>query len=414
MDIPRAPVRKKRRLIYGGIGIAALAITTVALGSLKPAAPTVNRDIVLLDTVRQGSLLREVRGPGTLVPEQIRWISAVVAGRVEKRLVEPGQRVEPSTVLLELSNPDVQIQVLNAERQLTAAEAELVTLRTSLESQRLNQAATVASVNQQYREAKRNAEANEELARQGLISTNELKTAQDRADELTTRLQLEKDRLALFESTMEGQLRVQQEQVDRLRSIASFQRSMENSMVVRAGASGVVQELPLEVGQWANSGAVLAKVVQPGKLKAVLRIPETQAKDVQLGLSARIDTRNGIIPGHVVRIDPASVQSSVTMDIALDSTLPPGARPDLSVDGTIEIERLENVVYMGRPTYGQPNSTVGIFKLEADGSHASRASVKLGRASVNAVEVVQGLKPGDVVILSDMSRWDAVDRVRLR
>ncbi|MGE0353680.1 MAG: HlyD family secretion protein [Gemmatimonadales bacterium] len=414
MDIPRAPVRKKRRLIYGGIGVAALAITTVALGSLKPAAPTVNRDIVLLDTVRQGSLLREVRGPGTLVPEQIRWISAVVAGRVEKRLVEPGQRVEPSTVLLELSNPDVQIQVLNAERQLTAAEAELVTLRTSLESQRLNQAATVASVNQQYREAKRNAEANEELARQGLISTNELKTAQDRADELTTRLQLEKDRLALFESTMEGQLRVQQEQVDRLRSIASFQRSMENSMVVRAGASGVVQELPLEVGQWANSGAVLAKVVQPGKLKAVLRIPETQAKDVQLGLSARIDTRNGIIPGHVVRIDPASVQSSVTMDIALDSTLPPGARPDLSVDGTIEIERLEDVVYMGRPTYGQPNSTVGIFKLEADGSHASRASVKLGRASVNAVEVVQGLKPGDVVILSDMSRWDAVDRVRLR
>jgi multidrug resistance efflux pump len=359
-------------------------------------------------------MVREVRGPGNLVPEQIRWVSAVAPGRVERKLVQPGERVSAATVLLELSNPDVQIQLLQAERQLTDAQAQLVSLKTQLETQRLNQAGVVASVRSEYREAIRKAVADSALAGQDLISSADYARSQDRAEELTERLQVEQQRLQIYTENISSQLAVQEAQVGRLKAVADFQRGLVNAMVVRAGADGVLQELPLEVGQWAISGATLAKVVQPERLKAVLRIPETQAKDVAVGQTAAIDTRNGIIPGRVVRIDPASSNGTVAVDVTLTAALPKGARPDLSVDGTIEIERLGRVLHVGRPAYGQANATVGLFRLVKGSNEAERVRVELGRSSVNAIEVVRGLSPGDVVILSDMSRWDAVDRVRLK
>jgi HlyD family secretion protein len=413
VDIARTPTRNRKRWIYGAIGLFAVVLTTVALGRLEPAAPSVDAGPLWTDTVKQGNMVRDVRGPGTLVPEQIRWITAVTAGRVERVMVQPGAPVDENTVLMVLSNPDVQIQTLDADRQLTAAESELVNLRTTLESQRLNQAGSVASVRSQYREAMRKVEADSELARQGLISKNELKTSEDRAEELTARLKIEEQRLELLSSTVESQIAIQQRQVERLRSIAAFQRDQEKSMVVRAGARGVLQELPLQVGQWANPGATLAKVVQPGLLKAVLRIPETQARDVAIGQNATIDTRNGVVKGRVVRIDPASTMATVAVDVAMEQPLPRGARPDLSVDGTIELERLVNVLHVGRPAYGQSNSTIGLFRVDPDRRTATRVSVQLGRNSVNSVEVRQGLRAGDVVILSDMSRWDEMPKVKL-
>lgn len=413
MDIARAPTKNRKRWIYAAVGLVAVVSMTVALSKLEPASPGVDGGSLWRDTVRQGEMLREVRGPGTLVPEQIRWITAVTAGRVERVMVQPGATVDQNTVLMVLTNPDVQIQTLDADRQLTAAEADLVNLRTNLESQRLNQASAVAAIRSQYREALRKADGDAELARQGLISTNELKTSQDRAEEFTNRMHIEEQRLELLTSTVASQLEVQKRQVDRLRSIASFQREQEQSMVVKAGATGVLQELPLQMGQWANPGATLAKVVQPGSLKAVLRIPETQARDVAIGQSASIDTRNGIVKGRVVRQDPASTNGTVAVDVTLELPLPRGARPDLSVDGTIEIERLSKVLHMGRPAYGQPNSTVGIFRLDPGGNTATRVNVQLGRTSVNSVEILKGLNVGDVVILSDMSRYDEVEKVKI-
>jgi multidrug resistance efflux pump len=359
-------------------------------------------------------MLREVRGPGTLVPEQIRWVSAVVPGRVDKKLVQPGERVTAGTVLLELSNPDVEIQRLQAERSLTESQAQLVSLKTTLETQRLNQAGVVATVRAEYREALRKAAADSDLAVRDLISTSEYARSRDRAEEYTERLEVEQQRLQIYTENIDSQLAVQQTQVRRLKAVADFQRSMVDAMVVRAGASGVLQELPLEVGQWAISGATLAKVVQPERLKAVLRIPETQARDVAIGQTATIDTRNGIVKGHVIRIDPASLNGTVAVDVTFTEPLPKGARPDLSVDGTIEIERLDNVLHVGRPAYGQANSTVGLFRMVKDSREAERVRVELGRSSVNAIEIVRGLAVGDVVILSDMSRWDGVERVRLK
>ncbi|HLU24739.1 MAG TPA: HlyD family efflux transporter periplasmic adaptor subunit [Longimicrobiales bacterium] len=414
MDIPREPKKKRGRYVIIALGIGAVALTTLALSRLKPAAPSVDRAAIWVDTVRMGEMVRQVRGPGTLVPEEIRWISAIAPGRVEKKLVQPGSPVEDTTVLLILSNPDVQLQALEAERQLTQSEAELVNLRATLETQRLNQEAAVASVRAQYNEAMRQVEASQKLAERGLIAEMELSRAKDTAEELAKRLEVELQRLEILSQQVEAQLAVQQAQVERNRAIVAFQREQIASMTVRAGAPGVLQELPLEVGQWANSGAVLARVVQPGRLKAVLRIPETQAKDVVLGQKAYIDTRNGIIPGRVIRIDPAVQTGTVGVDVALEGELPPGARPDLSVDGTIEIERLDNVLHVGRPAYGQPNSRIGLFRLVDGGRAAERVYVTLGRASVNTIEIVDGLQPGDVVILSDMSQWDAFDRVRLR
>ncbi len=414
MDIPREKKPDRRRILYIGGGIAALAVTTVGLARLKPAAPTVEAGTLWMDTVRQGPMTREVRGPGTLVPEQIRWVSAVAPGRVEKKLVLPGARVTAGTILLELSNPDVQIQLLQAERQLTDAQAQLVSLKTTLETQKLNQEGVVANIRSEYREALRKAASDSALAAQDLISSSDYARSKDKAEEFTARLAVEQQRLEIYAQNIQSQLDVQKAQVERMRAVAEFQRGLVNAMVVRAGADGVLQELPIEVGQWAISGATLAKVVQPERLKAVLRIPETQARDVTIGQSAAIDTRNGIVNGHVIRMDPASQNGTVTVDVALDDKLPKGARPDLSVDGTVMLERLDNVLNVGRPAYGQANSTVGIFRVIPGTDEAERVRVELGRNSVNTIEIVRGLNKGDVVILSDMSRWDAVDRVKLK
>ena len=418
MDIPRpAQPKGRKRLMYGGAALAALVTVTVALSRLEPAAPTVDRGTIWFDTVRQGSMLRQVRGPGTLVPEQMRQVSAVTSGRVERILSAPGDTVSPGTILIELSNPDEQLQALQADQQLSAAEAQLVSTRSNLQTQILGQEATVATARADYADAKRQADNAVELAPKGLIAEQEVKRLQERAEQMAARLKSEIQRLEVFRSTMDEQIAAQQSQVERLREVVDFRRRRLESMRVRAGAGGVLRDLgtpQLEEGQWVLAGMRLATVVQPGRLKAELRIPETQARDVVIGQQALIDTRTDTIQGHVSRVDPASQSGTVTVDVVLEGELPRGARPDLSVDGTVEIERLDDVLYMGRPAYGQSNSMVGIFKLDPDGNTARRVNVRLGRASVNQIEIVDGLAKGDVVVLSDMSRWDAVDRVRIR
>ncbi len=414
MDIPRAPAKRGRKqLLYSVLAIVAVVLASLGLHGLKPAAPRVDRSAVWIDSVVRGPLVIEVRGPGTLVPERIRYISAVTAGRVERRLAEAGQVVKAETVLLVLSNPDVQLEALESERQLTVSRADQVNLHADLASQRLNQEAQVAGAKAAYLDARRNAEAAESLAAKELIAANEASRARDHVQELDTRYKVEQERLDVITQAADSQLALQQAQVDRLRDVNQFQRGRVRSMVVTAGANGILQELPLEVGQWAQSGATLARIVEPGRLKAVLRIPETQAKDVTIGQPAAIDTRNGIARGKVMRIDPAVQNGTVTVDVSLEGELPRGARPDLSVDGTIQVERLDNVLHLGRPAFGQTGGTVGLFKLTPDGKEAVRATVRLGRTSVNSVEILGGLQPGDKVIISDMSRWDGVERVRV-
>ncbi len=414
MDIPRPKTRSKKRWVYGSLALAAVLLMTVALSKLEPAAPSVELSTIWMDTVQRGTMVREVSGPGTLVPEQIRFISAVTAGRVERVLLEPGVTVDSSTVLLVLSNPDVQLQQMEAQRQLAGAEAELASLEALLENQRLNQEAVVATVQADYNEAVRQMTINQELADRGLISRLELQNAVGRATELETRLKIEQQRLNFIARSTEAQLSAQRSNIQRLQGLAAFQQRYVESMQVTAGTRGVLRELPLQEGQWVNPGDRLAVVVQPGRLKAEVRVPETQARDVAIGQSATIDTRNGIIPGRVARIDPAVENGTVTVDIELEGPLPRGARPDLSVDGTIEIERLEDVLYVGRPAYGQAESTVGLFKLADNGDSALRTQVRLGRSSVNTIEVQSGLAEGDVVILSDMSAYESADRVKLQ
>lgn len=413
MDVPRKSTRKRRRWIFGGVGLAALALVTLALSNLKPAAPSVEGGTLWTDTVRKGDMLRQVRGPGTLAAEEVRWVSAVTQGRVERKLIQPGTAVTAGTVILELSNPDVDRQALEAQRQLVAAQSELANLRATLQNQALSQEAAIATVNSEYREALRQAEVNEGLSSRGLAAPMDVAKARDRGAELQTRLEVERKRLGFLRESTKTQVAAQQAQVEMLRGIVAFHRGQVTSMHVRAGTDGVLQDLPVEMGQWVNSGATLARVVQPGRLKAVLRIPETQVRDVTVGQPASIDTRNGIVKGRVVRIDPAAQNGTVTVDVALEGALPRGARPDLSVDGTVDIEHLRNVMYVGRPAYGQPESTVGLFKLVEGGKEAVRVNVRLGRGSASTIEVQGGLQPGDVVILSDMSQWDSADRVRL-
>ena len=414
MDIPREPVKNRRRLWQGGIAVAAILVITLVLSSLKPAAPSVDRGTMLFDTVRIGEMVRDVRGPGSLVPEHIRFISALASARVERILTQPGQQVQAASVLLELSNPDVQIQALQAEQQLTAAQAQLVSLRTNLENQRLTQEGLVATTRVDYQKARRDALVADTLVAHGLIAANDAALTKDRADELETRYRVEQQRLALMTSTLDSQVAVQASQVERLRAIAAFQRTRVRSLTVRAADAGTVTDLSLQQGQWVTEGTILAKVVQPGRLKAVLQIPETQAKDVAIGQVASIDTRNGIIRGHVSRSDANAQNGSVTVDVALDGSLPPGARPDLSVDGTIILERLPRVLHTGRPAYGQPNSTITMFKVTDGGRYATRVTVQVGSTSVTKIEIRSGLAVGDMVILSDMSQWDNVDRVRLK
>jgi multidrug efflux pump subunit AcrA (membrane-fusion protein) len=413
LDIPRAPVKNRRRLVQGGVAGGAILLLTLVLANLRPAAPAVDRGVLYVEGVRRGEMVRDVRGPGTLVPEHIRFITALSAGRVDNVLAQPGQKVKAGAVLLELSNPDVQIQWLQAEQALTAARAQLVSLRTTLETQRLAQEGTVATTRTQFEAAQRQAAEAESLVTRNLIAMNDVAAARDQAQELQTRYRIEQQRLTLMTETVDSQLAVQQSQVERLRAIADFQQNVVRSLRVRAPDSGVVSDLTLQLGQYVLNGTLLAKVVQPSKLKAVLQIPETQAKDVAPGQQVAIDTRNGIIPGRVTVMAPNAINGTVAVDVALDGTAP-GMRPDLSVDGTIEIERLENVLYTGRPAYGQPNSTIGMFRLTPDGRYATRVQVAVGRSSVNAIEIIRGLAAGDSVILSDMSQSDNVDRVRIK
>jgi HlyD family secretion protein len=415
LDIVREKPKSRKKYIYGIGALAAVASVTVALGNLEPAAPSVERATLWIDSVARGTMIRQVRAPGTLVPEQMRYIPAITAGRIEQVHVRPGTSVMANTVLLELSNPEVQLELLSAQQQLTAAEAALVSLRTNIESQRLNQQGVVAQIKSQYQEAKRQAEVIAELDQKGLSSTNEAARAKDQVTELAERLQVEQDRLKVATESIKEQISLQEAQVRRLRAIAAFQVDRVQSMKVTAGADGVLQEMALEPGQWVNPGTILGRVAQPGRLKAVLRVPETQAKDIALGQPTAIDTRNGIVNGRVMRIDPSSQNGTVQVEVALEGELPRGARPDLSVDGTIEIERLTDVLYVGRPAYGQAESTVGLFKIDPeDKNTARRVNVKLGRSSVNTIEVVQGLNVGDRVIISDMSQWDNQDRIRLK
>jgi multidrug resistance efflux pump len=416
MDIPRVPAMRQRHpaLVKAGAVGGGILLIALALTSLTPATPTVQLGTVVVDSVRRGELVREVSGPGSLVPEQIRWISALTPARVERILAHPGDSVQPDALLLELSNPDVQIQALEAQQRLTAAEAQLVTLGTTLQTDRLRQESMVIQARTAYNEAHRNVMEAESLAVKGFSSAFELSRARDQAEEAVTRLRIEEQRLQLLTASIEPQLRVQQEQVERLRAISAHRQNEVRGLQVRAGEQGVLQELPLQLGQWVVPGMVLARVVQPTRLKAVLRIAETQASDVHIGQRAMIDTRNGLIHGRVMRIDPASQNSSVGVDVSLDDALPAGARPELSVDGTIELDRTPGAVFVGRPALGQPNSTISLFKIVDGGDAAVRVQVTVGRSSVHSIEIIQGLAVGDRVILSDMSRWDGVDRVRLR
>jgi multidrug resistance efflux pump len=414
VDVPRKSTRKRRRWLFAGAGLAVVALLTLALSRLEPAAPSVEGGTLWTDTVKKGDMLRQVRGPGTLAAEDVRQVSAVTQGRVERKLIQPGTAVTAGTVILEMSNPDVDRQALEAQRQLVAAQSELANLRASLQNQILSQEATIATVNSEHREAIRQAEVNEGLSSRGLAAPMDVAKARDRGAELRTRLDVERKRLGFLRESMKTQVAAQEAQVQMLRGIVEFHRGQVTSMHVRAGSDGVLQDLPVEMGQWVNSGSTLARVVQPGNLKAVLRIPETQVRDVVLGQPASIDTRNGIVKGRVVRIDPAAQNGTVTVDVKLEGPLPRGARPDLSVDGTVDIEHLRNVMYVGRPAYGQPESTVGLFKLVEGGKEAVRVNVRLGRGSASTIEVQGGLQPGDVVILSDMSQWDSADRVRLK
>lgn len=416
MDIPRADRARslrRRRITIAGSAVAALAAITFASTLIKPAAPSVEGGSLWIDSVKRGPMLRQVRGPGTLVPVEVRWISAPVEGRVERIPALAGAELGPETILLELSNPELEQQAFQAESDLRAAEAELLDLAAQLESQVLAQEANAMGVLSQSREARLEAQANEELAKSGLIPEITLKRSRLRADQLERQAAIESQRVDKSRSSSAAQLAAQRARGQQLRDLYALRRRQVESLNVRAAISGVLQELPVQVGQRVAPGTVLARVARPERLKAELRIPETQAKDVALGQVAVIDTRNGEVRGRVARIDPAARDGTVTVDVSLPDTLPQGARPDLSVDGTIEIERLSDVVYMGRPTHGQPHSTIEIFKLVDDGKEAVRVRVRLGRSSVSTVEVLSGVVPGDRVILSDVPAADGQDRLRL-
>jgi HlyD family secretion protein len=425
LDIKREPPKKRGKYIMIGVGVAVLGVTTVALGNLEQRAPSVDRATLWIDSVTRGTMTRQVRAPGTLTPEHIRYVVAVTSGRVEALPIRPGVTVMPSSILLELSNPDVQLEMLNAQSAVTNAEQNYVTLKTSLESQRLAQESAVATARTAYANAKRQFETFKALDEKKLASAQEVAQSKDVMDQTEKVYAAEQQRLKVNTEAIESQLRLARENIDRLNAILKFQMDRVASMKVPAGDSGQLLSLgtgqqELQLGQWILAGQTLATVAQPGKLKAVLRVPETQAKDVALGQKVDIDTRaggganTGVVKGHVSRVDPTSVNGTVTVEVLFDQPTPASARADLSVDGVIEIERLDNVLYVQRPAYGQAESTVGLFKLDPDGKTASRVNVKLGRSSVSTIEIVSGLQPKDKVIVSDMSQWDNVAKVRLQ
>lgn len=416
MDIPRknaASSRRIRRTIYAGIGIGVIALTTVGLSRLKPAAPEVDSGTVWRDTVKRGPMDIEVHGLGTLVPEEINWIPATTDGQVVVRNVLPGARVKKDTVILVLSNPEVEQAAISAEWQVKQAEAQYNSLKAQLDSSLLDQQATAATVKSDFLQDKLNAEKDQELAKLGIGSqvTAELAVAKEQSSE--ARNSIEGQRVSVLSNSIAAQLAAQKANIEQLRALYDLKERQLQALQVRAGIDGVLQELDVEVGQRVTQGSTLAKVADQTKLKAELKIAETQAKDIQLYQKASVDTHNGIIPGHVMRIDPSVINGTRTVDVHLDGPLPAGAVPDLSVDGTIEIQHMDDVLYVGRPAFGQPDSVISLFKVVDGGKDAVRVQVKLGRTSVSTVEILNGLNVGDEVILSDMSRWDGFDRLRL-
>ncbi len=420
MDIARPDIsrqKRRKRILLGIAGLAALAAITAGLSQLKPAAPTVDKSTVWLDTVKRGEMLRQVRGNGTLVPEEIRWITASSPGRIERLPLLPGVTVTADTVIVELSNPELIQSALDAEAQVRSSEAQLEKLKVQLESDRLTQESVVASLKSEWTLAKIDAEADEELRQAGLVPALTAKRSRAKADELEIRYQLEQRRQEIGQTSAKAQIQELDASLVNLRQQHELKQRQVAALKVKAGFAGVLQRLgddsPLRVGQQLGAGASIARIADPTRLKAEIKVAETQAKDIQSGQVAEVDTRNGVIPGRVTRIDPAVQNGTVTVDVALEGALPKGARPDLSVDGTITLERLEDVLYVGRPVNGQAESKLSVFKVTGDGRGASRVPVELGRASVSSIEVVSGLQTGDQIILSDMSQWDAHDRIKL-
>jgi HlyD family secretion protein len=418
MDISRPDIRKKkmrRQWIAAGFGVVALALVAFFVTRLKPAAPEVDRATVWTDAVKRGPLLRQVRGPGTLVPreDKIRLIPAETAATVVRIRALPGAKVEPDTVLMDLVDPELQQELLDAQLQLKGAEADYINTRAKVSSDLMDQKAVGATVKADYSQAQLQAQTDKSLYDLGVISGLTYSASKGKADELTTRNDLEKQRLTLNEKAIETQLAVQQTKVEQAKALLALKQRQQDALSVRAGISGVLVELDHQVGEHVDVGTTLAKVVQPDQLKASLKIAETQARDIQIGQPAEIDTHNGVIDGKVMRIDPGVLNGTVTVDVELAGALPLGARPDLSVDGTIDLDRMTDVLFVGRPAFGNENSTISLFKLGTDGKTAVRVPVKVGRASVNSIQVLEGLQQGDNVILSDMSRWDNTDRIRL-
>ena len=414
MDIPRKPTPKRRAPLFAAAaGVLAIALVTLGLGRLRAAAPEVERSGLWVATVQRGEMVRKVKGPGSLVPEEVRWITAETAGRVERIHVRPGATVAKDTLILELANPDVVLEELASERDVASAQLELFQAKGRLETQALAERASVADLASQLADVRRRAEAYRAGAG-AVYSTLDARQLADREADLAKRLELAERRVAVVEGSRRDEIGAQQTQIKKRRDIADFRKRRVEAMMVRAGGDGMLQDLPLELGQWVVPGTVLARVIRPERLKAVLRIPELQAKDLQIGQAASIDTHNGVASGRVARIAPAASQGTVTVEVTIDGELPQGSRPDLSVEGTIEIERLKDVLSVERPAGSQPEAAVTLFKLIEGGDVALRERVELGRASVGTIEVRGGLREGDRVILSDMSRWDGVDRIKLR
>jgi len=417
MDIQRpsnARAKKIRRIAYGTAALLLLGGVTYGLSKLRPAAPSVDRATIWPDEVKRGPMLREVRGLGTLVPEDIRWIPAQTDSRVERWVLRPGAIVKPDSIIMELSDPTLQRDALDAEFQLKGAEAEYANLKVQVDSDLMNQKANEAAVRSDFEQARLQHDVDEKLFKEGIGSDHIRSLSKVKEEQLAIRVQLEGERTKIAADSAKARLAAQQAKIDEQKALYQLKKSQVDALHVRAGISGVLQLVPVDVGQRVTPGTNLARVADPKKLKAEIKIAETQAKDVAIGQKATIDTRNGVVNGHVSRIDPSVVNGTVTVDVAITDPLPNGARPDLSVDGTVELENLKDVLYVGRPVHGQADSTIGIFKIIDDGSEAVRVNVKLGRSSVNTIEIVQGLKVGDKVILSDMSAWENFDRIRLK
>ena len=409
----RSKARRIRRLTFGAVALAFVSVGAVAIMRLKPAAPPVDRSSVWIDTVKRGRMLRDVRGQGTLVSEDLRWIPATTNGRVDRIVLRPGTPVRADSVILQLSNPSLDQELEDAQLKFRGAEASLASFRVQLEDDELQQRATAATIEADYKKAALQADVNEQLAALHLVSDLVLKQSKLDAEQLAIRNRIAQQQLAHTAESRSARLAERQSQVDQARAVMVLKTREVDALRVRPGVSGILQVVPVDVGQQVMPGTNLARVVNPSRLKAEIKVPETQAKDVQIGQRASIDTHNGVVAGRVIRVDPSVQNGTVTVDVAVDDPWPAGARPDLSVDGTIELERLDNVLYVGRPAFGDENTSTTLFKMQPDGT-ASRVLVKFGRSSVNSLEILSGINEGDQVVLSDMSQWNDVDRVHIQ